>query len=429
MRNSEINRYAVMNRRASSSSFNASSATFRARAMRASVAAVVACGPMMAAAQSSVTLYGVVDTGITFLSNQQTADGAGVSGKRAWQMTAGNSAPSSFGIKGVEDLGGGMAATFNLQNYFQSNNGAFFEPNGLFDANATVGLKSDKLGVLTLGRQFDSYTTYLAPYASSNVWSGFAGAHFGDVDNLNAAFNVNNSVVYTSPTFGGFSFSGTFSLGNQPGAFATNRAWAVAAGYQSGAFSVAAGYLSLRDPFTAALGGNNAYIGEFSCGQSPSNYCQLQNASELRTYGIGGSYSFGRFNVNATLTRAKLLASRYLVQAGGPVSDVRFDTAEVNGLYSFSEALQFGLAYAYTIGKISETGDRPQIHKVSLATTYNLSKRTQLYLIGNFEKMAGDGIGINPVTGSLERYAQLSYFGNSNSSSQLAVSMGVKHTF
>lgn len=133
--------------------------------------------------------------------------------------------------------------------------------------------------------------------------------------------------------------------------------------------------------------------------------------------------------MNATLTRAKLLASRYLVQVGGPVSDVRFDTAEVNTLYNFSEALQFGLAYAYTIGKISETGDRPQIHKVSLATIYNVSKRTQLYLIGNFEKMAGDGIGINPVTGSLERYAQLSYFGNSNSSNQLAVSVGIKHTF
>jgi predicted porin len=383
-----------------------------------------------ACAQSSVTLYGIIDTGITYVNNQQQAvAGGGLTGKSSWSMSSGNVAPATFGLKGVEDLGGGNSAIFDLRSYYLSNNGALFEPSALFDATATVGVKSDAWGTVTLGRQFDSYTDALAPFAASNNWAGPAGAHFGDIDNLNAAFNVNNAVKYLSPSFGGLTFGGTFSFGNQPGSFETNRAWALAVNYANGPFSVAAGYLSVHDPYTAVLRGDTSYIGEFSCGQSPSSYCQLHNSEELRTFGIGASYTLDNLAVNAVFTQAKLVASQYLTAINGPVSDVRFDTAEVNALYSFTPALQAGLAYSYTAARIAATDSKSNIHKVSLGGIYNLSKRTLLYATVNYEKMTGDGLGINPISGEMENYAQLPFLGNANGSSQVAASVGIKHSF
>lgn len=385
---------------------------------------------VQARAQSSVTLYGIVDTGITFVNNQQQASpGGGVEGKSAWSMSSGNVAPATIGLKGTEDLGAGNSAIFDLRSYYLSNNGALFEPNSLFDATAIVGARSDNWGALTLGRQFDSYTDALAPFAASNNWAGPAGAHFGDIDNLNAAFNVNNAVKYLSPSFGGVTVGGTFSFGNQPGSFATNRAWAIAVNYSHGPFSAAAGYLSVRDPYTSVLHGDTTYVGELSCGQSPSSYCQMHDSDELRTFGVGASYTLDKVAFNAVLTSAKLVGSRYLTSVDGPVSDIQFNTAEVNALYSFTPALQVGLAYSYTAAKIDAIDSKTHIHKVSLGGIYNLSKRTLLYTTVNYEKMTGDGLGINPISGTMENYAQLAYLGSANASSQVAVAVGIKHSF
>ncbi|PRE16753.1 porin [Burkholderia multivorans] len=388
---------------------------------------MLVCGS--SSAQSSVTLYGVIDTGITYVSNQQQAVPGGLAGKSAWSMTSGNVVPTTLGFKGTESLGQGYNAIFDLRSYFVSTNGALFEQNALFDATAAVGIQSDSAGTLTLGRQFDSYTDALAPFAVSNTWAGPAGAHFGDIDNLNAGFNVNNAVKYVSPSIAGLSIGGTFSFGNQPGAFATNRAWALALNYANGPFSAAAGYLSMRNPLTAGLRGDTAYIGELSCGQSPSSYCGMHDSDELRTFGIGASYALEKLTLAAALTRAKLLGSRYLTAIAGPVSDIRFDTAEISALYSVTPAMQAGIAYSYTLAKISATDSRTDIHKVSVGGIYSLSKRTALYATVNYEKMAGDGLGIDPLTGAMRNYAQLAYLGSANASSQVAVSVGIKHTF
>ncbi|MGR3908322.1 porin [Burkholderia sp. SR8] len=392
-------------------------------------AMTVLCSPV-SYAQSSVTLYGIIDTGVTYVSNQQVASPAGgVSGKGAWSMSTGNLSPTSLGLRGSEDLGGGASVVFNLQSYFPSNNGALFQANNLFDATAMVGLKSDAWGMLTAGRQFDSYTNALAPFAISNTWAGAAGAHFGDIDNVNGAFSLNNGVQYTSPTFHGLNVSGTFGFGNHAGAFSTDRAWAAAVNYTNGPFSLGAGYLSLRNPLTAALGGSSGYIGELSCGQPAANYCGLQDASEVRTFGLGAGYTMGALALNAMLTRSILVDSRYLASSGGPVSDVRFDTAELGGLYNVTSAFQLGLGYSYTQAKIRALDSKTNIHKLSVGAIYSLSKRTQLYVLGSLEKMTGAGLGINPETGAFENYAQIGYQLGSNTSSQIAASVGIKHSF
>ncbi|WP_255246815.1 porin, partial [Paraburkholderia fungorum] len=98
------------------------------------VGALLCVGAVSAAhAQSSVTLYGILDTGIDFASN--------VNGNHLYQMASGVSAGSRWGLRGKEDLGGGLAAVFDLESGFNSTNGSL--GSGLaFSRNAYVGLAS-----------------------------------------------------------------------------------------------------------------------------------------------------------------------------------------------------------------------------------------------------------------------------------------------
>jgi predicted porin len=85
---------------------------------------------MSAHAQSSVTLYGVIDTGLTYSSNQQ--------GHSSWQETSAATENTVFGLKGSEDLGGGSHAIFKLENGFNLNNGSSFNTSDAFGEQAVI---------------------------------------------------------------------------------------------------------------------------------------------------------------------------------------------------------------------------------------------------------------------------------------------------
>ncbi|MBX4145612.1 porin, partial [Ralstonia pickettii] len=89
-----------------------------------------------AQAQSSVTLYGVIDTSITYVHGN---DGQG---NNAWSMGSGNLQGSRFGLKGAEDLGGGLKAIFTLESGFNIGNGKLGNNGGMFNRQAFVGLSS-----------------------------------------------------------------------------------------------------------------------------------------------------------------------------------------------------------------------------------------------------------------------------------------------
>src|SRR5580658_8842220 len=99
-------------------------------------------------AQSSVTLYGVIDEGINYTSN--------VGGNREFEMVSGYAQGSRWGLKGSEDLGGGLKAVFQLENGFNANSGTLAEGGRLFGRQAYVGLSDDKYGTITIGLQYDS---------------------------------------------------------------------------------------------------------------------------------------------------------------------------------------------------------------------------------------------------------------------------------
>lgn len=96
-------------------------------------------------AQSSVTLYGLIDTGIVYTNNQ--------GGSSAWQEQSSMLSNEVWGLRGSEDLGGDLHAIFRLESGFNIQNGRSTYAGTMFGRQAYVGLESDKLGTVTLGRQ------------------------------------------------------------------------------------------------------------------------------------------------------------------------------------------------------------------------------------------------------------------------------------
>ena len=179
-----------------------------------------------AQAQSSVTLYGLIDAGITYTNSQLTSQG----GRSNVQMTSGSVEGSRWGLRGAEDLGGGLKAIFTLENGFNVNNGTFSQNGREFGRQAFVGLSSVDFGAVTLGRQYDSMIDYVGPLALTGTEYG--GTHFAhpfNNDNLNNnSFSINNSVKYQSANYAGFRFGGLYGFSNAAGLSRTTvrTAWA-----------------------------------------------------------------------------------------------------------------------------------------------------------------------------------------------------------
>ncbi len=192
----------------------------------AAVATLAASFATGASAQSSVTLYGLVDTSLTFVNNVATGNvDGGPKKSNLHALTSGNLQESRWGLRGAEDLGGGMKGIFTLESGFTLGNGQ--ADNGLFGRQAFVGLSSD-FGTVTLGRQYDSVVDYLGPLSAAGTWGSTYFGHVAGNDNLNSDFSIANAVKYQSNNYAGFTFSGLYGFSNDTG-FANNRAYSAGA--------------------------------------------------------------------------------------------------------------------------------------------------------------------------------------------------------
>jgi predicted porin len=376
------------------------------------VAAVSASFAVAAHAQSSVTLYGVIDAGLTYTSN--------VGGKSDWQQASGGIDQSRFGLKGSEDLGNGLKAIFTLESGFNLNNGRFANNNGMFNRQAFVGLSSN-YGTVTLGRQYDAEQDFLAPLSATGSWGGTSFAHWGNFDNLNSnyGFPVNNSVKFTSANYAGFTFGGTYGFSNQTG-FANNREYSLGAAYQYQGLRVAAAYAQQNNPLGSASGasdGSNlgAFANGFVTGASGGLVTSVGNFRQ-RSYGVGASYAFGPAQVGALWTQARL------DNAQVPLS-IRQDNYEINAKYNLTPALGLGVAYTFTDQKQSLLGVEAsqRFHQVGVQADYALSKRTDVYAQVAYQHAAGTG-----ATGWIYNGT---FGGVSSSDNQTAATVGLRHRF
>lgn len=162
-------------------------------------------------AQSSVTLYGIADAFVQFLNN---------GGKQSWSQRSGGGSPSRFGLKGTEDLGGGLKAAFTLENGFNINNGTGFgDTSALFYRQAWVGLTHEQYGTLTLGRQYQPTFWVLYPgdpFSANELLSPLAAS--GNVVDRNtiavqtSGGRSSNSVVYKSPKLNGLQLMAMYAF-------------------------------------------------------------------------------------------------------------------------------------------------------------------------------------------------------------------------
>jgi GBP family porin len=385
------------------------------------LAASTAAWAGAANAQSSVTLYGLIDTGITYTSNQRVNASSGHSN---FQATSGNLNASRWGLRGSEDLGGGLRAIFTLENGFTITNGKLGQGGRMFGRQAWVGLASEQYGSLTLGRQYDSVVDYLGPMSLTGTqYGGTLFAHPFDNDNLNNTFRVNNSVKYTSINYSGLKFGGLYGFSNQPGAFANNRAYSLGASYSNGPLNIAAAYMEINHP---GINGTGALDGSSASADSPFV------AARQRVWGAGANYSFGAATVGAIWTQTKLdnASSISTGSAASPaqfssVSGLSFNNYEVNARYDLTPAWRVTGAYTFTDGRFSNatTSAKPKWNQISLLSDYALSKRTDVYLEGVYQHVSG-------ASGTILGGALINGIGaQSATNKQVAVAAGIRTRF
>lgn len=380
--------------------------------MRKKLLVVLICatpGPA-AYAQSSVTLYGVVDEGLNYTTN--------VLGNKDYELQSGYAQGSRWGLKGAEDLGGGLKAVFTLENGFDVNNGRLGQGGLMFGRQAYLGLSSPTYGALTLGRQYDSVVDFLAQTTANGNWAGYLFSHPYDNDNTDNSFRVDNTVKYTSPTLAGFQFGGTYSFSNDTN-FANNRQYSVGAQYANGGLLVAAAYLQANNPSATAGGGIST---------NDQNFV----GSRLRIFGAGVNYTFANATVGFAYTNSDVanpVSSVYvgaITPSGGAATDLRFQNFEVNAKYQFTPSFYAGAMYTYTRATLSGADGtlHPDYQSIGLMADYNLSSRTDFYVQGAYQHVGGD------ATGSVLDVAYVPGASNvSSSSNQLVVRAAIRHKF
>ncbi|RKP54625.1 porin [Pararobbsia silviterrae] len=369
-----------------------------------------------ASAQNSVELYGVLDEGVTYLNNVVGADGQG---HGLLAMQSGVLQGSRWGLKGTEDLGGGLKTIFQLESGFDVSSGNSLQHDRLFGRQAFVGLQSDSWGAVTLGRQYDSVVDYVQPTTMNGYW-GAMFSHAGDIDNSDNGFRVDNAIKYTSPTISGLQFGGLYALGGVAGSFGTDSTVAAGASYTGGPLYIGVGYLYARNPVAQFNDGNwSAFGGDPFFGLLGNS---ASSPSNMQVVGGGGTYQFGPALFGADYTN-----SRYDDALGGATAS--FDNYELWGQYQLTPAATLVAGYTYTrVHQDAIYSDTvPKYGQVNFMADYSLSKRTDVYFQGIWQRAYTS----DPLTGQpLSASIYTGFPGNASSTNnQVSARVGIRTKF
>jgi predicted porin len=403
----------------------------RVTGAKAIVVSAVALAAGSAFAQSSVTLYGVIDTGLGYQSNQASL-GATSGGRAVVKMLNGVVYGSRFGLKGTEDLGGGNRAIFVLEEGFNSQNGAEATSGLAFSRQAYVGLANQAYGTLTAGRQYESYYSLLVPWSPATPLSGYFGAHPGDIDSLDLIYRVNNNLVYTSPNLHGLVFSGSYSLGGVPGSFNAGSTWSTALQYVNGPFGMAVGLERVNNstPGGGAWGANSTMSNAGAeAGVSAINN-GYQTAQSQQRLAVTGGYTFNsQWSVTASYSNVQ-----YIPGINSKFVDTAiFNTGGVVLHFAPTPSWDLDAGYSYTRAtEANGIADSARYQQVSLAQYYTLSKRTSLYLMEAYQRANGKTLGTNGAGDVIDATASIGDGMNgtpSSSNNMFAAGVGIIHKF
>lgn len=333
---------------------------------RTGLAALLAATALGAQAQSSVTLFGLVDMSI----GSNKAPG----GLRQTGVDSGKLTTSYFGLRGAEDLGGGLSAVFRLEGFLLADTGASgrFSGDTLFSRTASVGLSSKTLGTFTLGRNTTPLfisTVSFNPFGDSYGYSP-STRHYFTSGTVTGDSAWNNSALYISPELGGFKFGviGAAAATKSTGAGSSNGSnWGANVGYAGGPLSAALVYQSVKKDETRPV---------------PATV-----QADTRTWQLNGAYDF---------TVVKAFAQYGEVK--NTTADNRYRISELGARVPVGAG-----AVLAAWGRVApKTGaDR---NTVSLGYDYNLSKRTDVYAVAMRDKVDTLSVGSSYSVGVRHRF-------------------------
>lgn len=364
--------------------------SFRASLRTTTLAAATLCAAHGAHAQSSITLYGVADVGFEYLTH------ADANNHSLARMTSGNLSGSRWGMRGTEDLGGGLQALFVLEGGFDIDSGTAAQGGRLFGRQAFAGLSS-QYGRVTLGRQNNLLYDILINYDAMAVSPRYS---IFTMDTMTAG-RYDNTVKYVGK-FGGLTASGLYSFargtslaggtfaGEVPGNPQSDRAMSGALEYNAGKVGMTVIYDMQQG--TAGVTGQNS-------------------SQKDQRLAVAATYTF---------SNAKIFAGyRWLngnIGATAAVPSRRADLFWIGAGYQLTPALSLTGA-GYLLNDRHGNGDA---WSASVLLDYAFSKRTDVYAqVAYIRNDDGARIGLNGPSTTI----------GPAGTNQLGALVGVRHKF
>ncbi|KVR00929.1 porin [Burkholderia ubonensis] len=364
------------------------------------IGAVFAVAASSAFAQSSVTLYGLVDTAIRYQTN------AGPDGRDLIGMTVGPETHSRWGLRGSEDLGGGLSAVFRLENGFELGDGKLHVANTLFSRQAYVGLSSNRYGTLTFGNQYaplyDTMGDTFDPLTVGNYWQD--SWMYNGIGNF---LTVPNSVKYQF-SYNGFSVDAIYGFGNHAGAMGLDSTYGVELTYAHGPASINAGF---HQTSVSSLNGSSVNGAKVNFVHVSGAY-QVAPAVRLLAGWLHGQDKTGTTDFNMQQAGAPTL------RAGSP--NRIDDTFYVGANWQATAPLLITVAGYYGHARNAERLDGTLGAGINTSATvlaeYALSKHTEVY--GTVDVAHGNGAfaadypgATNPATGRVDQIGRTNNVG------------------
>lgn len=300
--------------------------------MKKSLIALAVLGSVagVAQAQSSVTMYGLVDV----FAGREKTEVIGVSSTSTTVLNSGGLATSRWGVQGSEDLGGGLKAIFKLEQGFDASNGTATASTA-FNRQSWVGLEGG-FGTVQLGNVWSAFDDVF--YIGNSIFDAVAFSPAYKVLSV-AGYNdkPRNAVRYTSPNFGGF--SAAVSHGLDENAAAKNDQTDFNLQYAAGPLTAAFAYQLQNDAAGVGLDGKYTYL--------------------TAAYDFGVAVLKGGFGNTRNVTAANVKTTDWQIGADFPLSS----------------ALTLSTGYAASKTKDLDT----KSNGYSVGALYALSKRTSTY--------------------------------------------------
>lgn len=333
--------------------------------MKKTLVALAALASMSAFAQSSVTLYGVADFWVG-TAKGGAFDGTAVQNANPISQTrvdTGGLSGSRWGLRGTEDLGGGLAANFVFESGFNLDQGTSAQGGRLFGRQAFAGL-SGGFGNFRAGRQYTAYdelrgaTDTMGHTSFSTTVAGGSWSRVG----VAYAARVNNSLRYETPNMGGFSGAVTLALGeNKTAATSAGQSTAFHAKYANGPLLVGMAFQNDKGSF--------ATVDTLAASPFLAN-------DKVRNTLFGGSYDLGVAKISASFNSSKATgaAAASFIGAGNSLKETGMQFGATVPMGAVTLAASYSQEKSKANGVADEKG-----RGYGLQVIYALSKRTNAY--------------------------------------------------